>query len=228
MTDITRKIKKPSIILASKCRENKILSRTIKQTLKKKFKSQHNLKVSVIVTAKMGYRNKPRSVLFHDAVKFCEKNKFSKHFNNLAFEYIDCSSRENLKNFKASIKKNKIILVLGGDTFYLQYHLHKSKMDKLIKKRVYKDNVLYVGCCAGSIVAGKTMYPAHYTRQNEKSKKYYKRNFYKKKYFSKSDNNNSLKLVNKNIYPHCTKNKKTFRVKNKTFHCLKEYTPFTK
>ena len=37
MTNITRKIKKPSIILASKCRENKILSRTIKQTLKKKI-----------------------------------------------------------------------------------------------------------------------------------------------------------------------------------------------
>ena len=123
MTNLSRKIKNPSIILASKCRENKILSRTIKQTIKKKFKSQDNLKVSVIVTAKMGYRNKPRSVLFSDAVKFCEKNKFSKHFNNIAFEYIDCSSQENLKKFKASIKKNKIILVLGGDTFYLQYHL---------------------------------------------------------------------------------------------------------
>ena len=138
MTNLTRKIKKPSIILASKCRENKILSRTIKQTIKKKFKSLDNLKVSVIVTAKMGYRNKPRSVLLSDAIKFCEKNKFSRHFNNLAFEYIDCSSQKNLKKFKASIKKNKIILVLGGDTFYLQYHLHKSKMDKLIKKRVYK------------------------------------------------------------------------------------------
>ena len=53
MTNLTRKNKNPSIILASKCRENKILSRTIKQTIKKKFKSQDNLKVSVIVTAKM-------------------------------------------------------------------------------------------------------------------------------------------------------------------------------
>ena len=45
-------------------------------------------------------------------------------------------------------------------------------MDKLIKKRVENDNVLYVGCCAGAIIAGQTLTPTFLARFYKQSRKH--------------------------------------------------------
>ena len=54
-------MKNNSIILGSNCRKNNRLIRIIKKLIKTKFKNEKDLKVSMIITPKLGYKNKPRS-----------------------------------------------------------------------------------------------------------------------------------------------------------------------
>ena len=100
-------------------------------------------------------------------------------------------------------------------------------MDKLIYKRVKQDDVLYIGCCAGAILAGKSIYPVSISRLNSNSTKYYIKNLYKKNFWNKK-NSKSLKLINKDILPHCSSKSKTIKIKNKKLRCLKEYIPLIK
>ena len=94
-----------SIVLASDCKKNNIVIRNIKKIIKTKFKNEKNLKVSMIITPKLGFRNKPRTQLWKDAVKKCEIWGYEKKLK-VELEYIDCSRKENLKQFKKSIKSN--------------------------------------------------------------------------------------------------------------------------
>ena len=226
-------MKNNSIILGSNCRKNNRLIRIIKKIIKTKFKNEKDLTVSMIITPKLGYKNKPRSELWKDAIQFCKRWNYEKKLN-IKLEYIDCSRKENLKQFKKSIKSNHIIWVPGGDTLYLLYHLKKTGMDKLIYDRVKNNNVLYIGCCAGAIIAGETIFPAFISRQTTNSKKYYIKNMYKKKYWTKKKNQDALKLIPKlDFLTYCTsKNKviKLNKIKNKTkkFYCISKYTPYIK
>jgi len=218
--------KKNSLILSSNCWKNKFFINSVNKVIKKKFGNNKNLKASVIITAKYGLRNKSRNIIYKDLINKVKKYDLENKLG-LKFEYIDCSSKKNIEDFKKSINKNKVILVLGGDTYYLLYHLKNSNMDKLIYKRVKEDNVLYIGCCAGAILAGKSILPASIARLNSKSTKYYIKNLYKKNFWNK-ENNKSLKLINKNILPHCSSKSKTIKIKNNELLCLKEHKPLIK
>jgi len=48
------------------------------------------------------------------------------------------------------------LYVDGGNTFWLLYHLQQSGFDKLARRMVLEDGVLYVGRSAGAIVSGQT------------------------------------------------------------------------
>ena len=53
-----------------------------------------SLKVSMIITPKMGFRNKSRAQLWKDAVRKCKIWGYEKKLN-VNLEYIDCSRKEN-------------------------------------------------------------------------------------------------------------------------------------
>ena len=140
-----------TLILSSKCNSefgtniNPKLIKNINEQINKKFKDKkrHELKMTVIATPKLNLykRARSREYLFKKC-KIIAKNYGSRL--NIPITTIDCSKKENIPKFKHEIENSDIILVLGGDTFYLMYHLKKSKMDHILYKRVKNNNVIYI------------------------------------------------------------------------------------
>jgi peptidase E len=143
----------------------------------------------------------------------------------LPLEFIDCSRKKNYEKFEKTIKKSKIIWVMGGDTLYLLYHLKKSGFINLLKKRIMNDNIIFVGCCAGAIISGKSINPVFIDRATRKKTKYYLKNTYKKKFWQKKNNIKCLNLVkNLDVVPHCDhrNKKKISTLKKHKMYCLPE------
>lgn len=182
-----------TLILSSKCNIDELstiinpkLITNIKQQIKKKFKNKarHELKLSVIITPKLNLYKKSRSREYLIKKAKTIANNYGKCLN-ISTTSIDCSDKKNIPKFKNEIESSDIILVLGGDTFYLMYHLKKSKMDRVLYNRVKNNNVIYVGCCSGSIIAGSTVFPTYiYRKYPHMAKKYTLNNIYRAKYFT--------------------------------------------
>ena len=66
---------------------------------------------------------------------------------------IDCAKDEQAR-LDDAVQRASCVWVAGGNTFFLWHHMRRSGMDKLVKRRV-EEGALYVGCSAGSIVAGE-------------------------------------------------------------------------
>ena len=210
-----------TLILSSKCNSefgtniNPKLIKNINEQINKKFKDKkrHELKMTVIATPKLNLykRARSREYLFKKC-KIIAKN-YSTHLK-IPVTTIDCSKKENIPKFKHEIENSDIILVLGGDTFYLMYHLKKSKMDHILYKRVKNNNVIYIGCCSGSIISGSTIFPTYiYRRYPHMAKKYTLNNIYQSKYFTSKKNQKALNFIkNHDVLTYCHNDK----IKNKT------------
>ena len=210
-----------TLILSSKCSSefaksiNSKLINNINEQINKKFKdrNKNSLKMTVIITPKLNlYKNSRSREYLWKKSKIIVKN-YQKRLK-ISTTAIDCSNKKNLEKFKHEIETSDIILVLGGDTFYLMYHLKKSKMDQVLYDRVKYNNVIYVGCCSGSIIAGSSIYPTYiYRRYPHMSKKYTLNNIYRSKYFASKKNQKALNFIkNHDILTYCHNDK----VKNKT------------
>jgi len=224
------KNKNPKLLLFSTCKKDNKFLYNAKKIIKKKFKNTNNLKMAIIITGHYGFRNKSRRKLYEDSIK--KVKSMNLHKLNIPYTLIDCSSKNNLKKFKETVNNSEIIFALGGDTFYLNYHLKKSKMDKLIIRKVKNSNALYMACSAGAILTGQTIYPASILRFNKKSNIFHINNTYKPKFLTKKKNQKGLKLLkNIDFMPHCTLNnkKKILNLKeSKKIYCLPENNIFIK
>ena len=227
--------KNKSVLLASDCTKNKKLPKEFNNIINNKFKNLDFIKISVLITAKFGLINKNRS---YEKVKNKAISVFKKQEKKLNIEkdykvqFVDCSYKKNLNACINSIKTSDVVWVMGGDTFYLWYHLKNSNVSKLICDRIKKNKILYVGCCAGAIVAGESLNPSYIARFYKKSYKFNLNNIYKQDFWNKLNNKKTFKFVkNKDILPHCkTKKSRILNMyKNKTkMFCLPEYKPLIK
>ncbi len=210
-----------TLILSSKCNSefgskiNPKLIRNINEQINKKFKDKkrHELKMTVIATPKLNLYKRARSREYlWKKCKIITKNYGDRL--NIPVTTIDCSKKENIPKFKHEIENSDIILVLGGDTFYLMYHLKKSKMESVLYKRVKNNNVIYIGCCSGSIISGSTIFPTYiYRRYPHMAKKYTLNNIYQSKYFTSKKNQKALNFIkNHDVLTYCHNDK----IKNKT------------
>ena len=230
---MTSKLHNKSVILTSNCTTNNVLAKNLNNIINKKYKELDILKISVIVTAKYNKKNISEKELIKNAIKNFKLQEKKLNFN-MPYEvtYIDCSKKKNLKKFEKNIKTTNIIWVIGGDTFFLWYHLKKTNMDKLICKRVKSNKVIYIGCCAGAIIAGETLNPTYVARFFKKSRKYNLKNTYKNEYWLNNKNKKTFKFFkNKDFLPHCrTKKSKTLNIYNSKVKmtCLPEYKLYTK
>jgi len=114
----------------------------IKELLPKEIS---NLKAVFISTAANLYDDKRFVVV--DREKLVE----------MGFEVIDI----DLKKTKGKVLEKKLdgvdlILVAGGNTFYLLDHVRKSGFERIVKKLINK-GVIYVGSSAGSIICCPTI-----------------------------------------------------------------------
>lgn len=209
---------KSTLVLNSHCNTefakkiNSKLVKNINSLILQKFGSKKDLKMSIIITAKLNlyYKSNSRNYLIRKAKIICNEYK---NILKIPVTAVDCSTSDKIQHFKENIESSNIILVLGGDTFYLLYHLKKSGMLDVLRNHIINNNIIYVGCCSGSIILGSTIYPAYiYRRYPNFSRKYTLKNIYKKKYFNNKSNQKSLNLLkNKDVLTYC----KTKRVTNK-------------
>ena len=71
-------------------------------------------------------------------------------------DLIDCA-HDSEETMAEVLQRSHCIYVLGGNTFYLLHHMRRSGLDELVRRRVLEQGALYVGCSAGSIVAGRSI-----------------------------------------------------------------------
>lgn len=71
---------------------------------------------------------------------------------------IDCA-RSPAPELREALEGAACIWVTGGNTFFLMHHLRNSGLDAIIRERL-EAGAVYVGCSAGSIVAGASMQTA--------------------------------------------------------------------
>ena len=71
-------------------------------------------------------------------------------------EVIDAAA-DPVEQLEAVLRRSHCIYVTGGNTFYLMYHMRQSGLDVLVRQRVLNEGAIFVGCSAGSIVAGRSI-----------------------------------------------------------------------
>ena len=210
-----------TLILSSKCSSefatsiNHKLINNIQEQIKKKFKDKNkkSLKMAIVITPKLNLYKKSRSREYLLKKSKIIARNYGKRLN-ITTTAIDCSDKKNIPKFKNEVETSDIIVVLGGDTFYLMYHLKKSKMEHVLYNRVKNNNVIYVGCCSGSIITGSSIFPTYiYRRYPHMAKKYTMNNMYRAKYFMTKKNQRALNFIkNHDVLTYCHSDK----IKNKT------------
>jgi dipeptidase E len=56
-----------------------------------------------------------------------------------------------------ALKRNSLVWIMAGNTFYLNFHMHKSGFAKIIKSHL-EAGLVYGGESAGAVVAGSTLH----------------------------------------------------------------------
>lgn len=79
--------------------------------------------------------------------------------HNAKFNFIEISSDNPEDQIKKVLESN-IMLITGGNTFYLLYHLKKSGIYKAIKDFYKKDEFVISGWSAGALVMTPTIFVA--------------------------------------------------------------------
>ncbi|MBO0454697.1 Type 1 glutamine amidotransferase-like domain-containing protein [Candidatus Enterococcus murrayae] len=82
---------------------------------------------------------------------FVKIGKWALRFNGMKVEELDIRTASH-EQIKATLAKNDMIYIAGGNTFYLLQELRRSGADQLIIKEVERGK-LYIGESAGAIVA---------------------------------------------------------------------------
>lgn len=122
-----------------------------------------------------------------------------KKLESMGFSVRDIDLKgKQLIDLEQEFKDIDLVLVAGGNTFYLLDHIRKSGFDQLLP-RLLNDGVIYVGSSAGSIVCCPTIEGA-------------------KKFDDSNDapdlgNYEGLNLCNEVIIPHAQKEKYAERIR---------------
>lgn len=91
----------------------------------------------------------------YDNKDFVEADKIALKKYGLDVVEMDVKNR-NEKEVREMIDGADIVLVAGGDTFYLMEKLKESRADKIIKEFVARGGI-YIGSSAGSIICCPTI-----------------------------------------------------------------------
>lgn len=86
------------------------------------------------------------------------------------FDVFDYTiSEKTASQIKKDLNKADIIYFSGGNTLYLLQELQKSKCIPVIRNLIIKEEKVYMGTSAGSIIAGPDIYPVHYLENAAKA-----------------------------------------------------------
>ena len=91
----------------------------------------------------------------YDNKDFIEADRIALEKYGLDVVEMDIKNK-NVEEIRKAIVGAKIVLVAGGDTFYLMEKLKESRADKIIKEFVARGGI-YIGSSAGSIICCPTI-----------------------------------------------------------------------
>lgn len=136
----------------------------------------------------------------YDNKDFVEADKIALKKYSLNVVELDVKNR-NEKEIREMIDGSDIVLVAGGDTFYLMEKIKESGADKIIKEFVARGGI-YIGSSAGSIICCPTIEGAE--------------DFDDPNLAPKLDNFNGLGIFRNVIIPHAQKEKYFERIRRAT------------
>jgi dipeptidase E len=136
----------------------------------------------------------------YDNKDFIETDRIALEKYGLDVVEMDIKNK-NEEEIRKAIVGADIVLVAGGDTFYLMEKLKESRADKIIKEFVASDGI-YIGSSAGSIICCSTIEGAE--------------EFDNPSLAPKLDNFNGLGIFRNVIIPHAQKEKYFERIRRAT------------
>lgn len=136
----------------------------------------------------------------YDNKDFVEADRIALEKYGLDIIEMDIKNK-NEEEIRKTIVSADIVLVAGGDTFYLMAKLKESGADKVIKDFI-KKNGIYIGSSAGSIICCPTIEGAE--------------EFDNPNLAPKIDNFNGLGIFRNVIIPHAQKEKYFERIRRAT------------
>lgn len=107
-----------------------------------------DIKVAIIPNAKDYYATRARDYKINEIVNYWQSLGASPKVFDL--------NATNESTLKIELPKYDLLWLTGGNTFCLNYAIHKSGFNKVIKE-VLKHNVVFAGESAGAIVAGTSL-----------------------------------------------------------------------
>ncbi len=91
-------------------------------------------------------------------LKWLENDKNS--LKNVGFDVFDYTVTDKREvEIRSSLKNVNYIFVAGGNTFYLLEKSQQSGFIDVIRDFVLKENKIYIGSSAGSVIASPDIYP---------------------------------------------------------------------
>lgn len=136
----------------------------------------------------------------YDNKDFVEADRIALEKYGLDIVEMDIKNK-NEEEIRKAIVGADIVLVAGGDTFYLMEKLKESRADKIIKEFVERGGI-YIGSSAGSIICCPTIEGAE--------------EFDNPNLAPKLDNFNGLGIFRNVIIPHAQKEKYFERIRRAT------------
>lgn len=136
----------------------------------------------------------------YDNKDFIETDRIALEKYGLDVVEMDIKNK-NEEEIRKAIVGADIVLVAGGDTFYLMEKLKESRADKIIKEFVERGGI-YIGSSAGSIICCPTIEGAE--------------EFDNPNLAPKLDNFNGLGIFRNVIIPHAQKEKYFERIRRAT------------
>lgn len=136
----------------------------------------------------------------YDNKDFIETDRIALEKYGLDVVEMDIKNK-NEEEIRKTIVGADIVLVAGGDTFYLMEKLKESRADKIIKEFVERGGI-YIGSSAGSIICCPTIEGAE--------------EFDNPNLAPKLDNFNGLGIFRNVIIPHAQKEKYFERIRRAT------------
>lgn len=93
--------------------------------------------------------------LYEDAGRFQHPDKEALEKLGMAVTEIDLKATQG-EELARVMQQMDVVLVAGGNTFYLLDWVQKSKFDEIVKKRI-SEGLVYIGSSAGSILCCPTI-----------------------------------------------------------------------
>jgi len=114
-----------------------------------KLLDKPNPAVAVVPNAWDTYPPERKAVEVEKAVKLFEAAGFTTSLLDL--------TKANKESVEGTLKAQDVVWVMGGNTFYLNFYIHQSGFDDVVKDLV-NQGLVYGGESAGAVIIGTTLH----------------------------------------------------------------------